>query len=337
MTPVRAIAPRTHSYFTSQPRVSAIASVCLRAAGSVSTLVLILFGGISAQATAGDGAGSGSSPFFSCERDYQGFSEFARSEASIDLYHGLAFIGGAAGISLGGSPTRRWSETNGFDTGIRDELRLGSTSAREDASLASDLGLAFSAALLPMASIGMNFSRNHDCVETWDMFTDAVESFGLTLFVTEAVKLATGRERPYTEDCDAFPPSDARCGSEDRHRSFFSGHASLAAAGAGLSCSYAIQREAWGSSRTAKAAPCALGVVAAFTTGALRLAADRHWTSDVFVGFAVGAVVGYFDTWGPLDLLKFTTRNSKGHISSRGIILPHAREGRLGAQLVMVF
>jgi membrane-associated phospholipid phosphatase len=298
---------------------------------------LILGPGIAGQASAEEGSVSGSRPFFSCERDYRDFSELARSEASDDLYHGLAFIGGAAGISLGGSPTRRWSGTNGFDTGIRDGLRLGSTSARQDASLASDVGLIFSAALLPMASIGVKFSRDHDCVETWDMFTDAVESFGLTLFITEAVKLAAGRERPYTEECDGFPPRDASCGSEDRHRSFFSGHASLAAAGAGLSCSYAIQREAWGSSRTAKVAPCALGVVAAFATGALRVAADRHWASDVFVGFAVGAVVGTFDTWGPLDLLKFTTRNSKGHVSSRGIILPHAREGRFGAQLVMVF
>jgi len=312
------------------------AAARLRALGFVS--IVVFFGmGISAQASAEDAGAPGSRPFFSCDRDFDGFSELARSEASFDLYHGLAFFGGAGGISLGGSPTRRWSGKNDFDTGIRDGIRLGSTSARRDASLASDLGVVFSAALLPMASIGMKFSRDHDCVETWDMFTDAVESLGLTIFITEAVKLASGRERPYTEECDAFPPRDANCGSEDRHRSFFSGHASLAAAGAGLSCSYSIQREAWGSSRTAKAAPCALGVVAALTTGALRLAADRHWASDVFVGFAVGAVVGYFDTWGPLDLLKFTTRNSKGHLSSRGIILPHVREGRFGAQLVMVF
>jgi membrane-associated phospholipid phosphatase len=320
-----------------RPGTSGRASARLRAARLARALVLILGAGIAAQASAEAGATPGARPFFSCDRDYEGFSDLARSEESLDLYHGLAFLGGAGGISLGGSPTRRWSGTNGFDTGIRDELRLGSTSARQDASLASDLSLVFSAALLPMASIGMKFSRDHDCVETWDMFTDAVESFGLTLFITEAVKLGAGRERPYTEECDAFPPRDAHCGSEDRHRSFFSGHASLAAAGAGLSCSYAFRREAWGTSRTAKVAPCALGVVAAFATGALRVAADQHWTSDVLVGFAVGAVVGSFDTWGPLDLLKFTTRNSKGHVSSKGMILPHARAGRFGAQLVMVF
>jgi membrane-associated phospholipid phosphatase len=320
-----------------RPGTSGRASARLRAARLARALVLILGAGIAAQASAEAGATPGARPFFSCDRDYEGFSDLARSEESLDLYHGLAFLGGAGGISLGGSPTRRWSGTNGFDTGIRDGLRLGSTSARQDASLASDLSLVFSAALLPMASIGMKFSRDHDCVETWDMFTDAVESFGLTLFITEAIKLGAGRERPYTEECDAFPPRDAHCGSEDRHRSFFSGHASLAAAGAGLSCSYAFRREAWGTSRTAKVAPCALGVVAALATGALRVAADQHWTSDVLVGFAVGAVVGSFDTWGPLDLLKFTTRNSKGHVSSKGMILPHARAGRFGAQLVMVF
>ena len=86
------------------------------------------------------------------------------------------------------------------------------------------------------------------------MFTDAIESYGLTLFITEAVKLAAGRDRPFTEKCDAFPPRDAGCGSEDRHRSFFSGHTSLAAAGAGLTCSFALRRDAWGTSRTAHVA-----------------------------------------------------------------------------------
>ena len=292
---------------------------------------------LSQQASAEDDPSKHSRSFFSCDRNYDGFSDLARSEASQDLYHGLAFLGAAAGINLGGSPTREWSGTNGFDTESRDGFRLGSTTARQDAGLASDFGLAFSVALLPMASIGSKFARDHDCVETWDMFTDAVESIGLTIFITEAVKLIAGRERPFTEECDSSPPRDAGCGSEDRHRSFFSGHASLAAAGAGLSCSYAFNRDAWGSSRTAKVAPCALGIVAAFATGALRVAADKHWTSDVLMGFAVGAVVGYFDTWGPLDLLKFTTRDSKGHVSARGIVLPQAREGHFGAQVVMVF
>lgn len=140
---------------------------------------------LSPQASVANDEPTESRAFFSCARNYQGISDLARSDASRDLYHGLAFLGGAASIRLAGSPTRRWSGTNGFDTGIRDKLRLGSTNSRQDASLASDLGLVFSAALLPLASIGSKFAKDHDCVETWDMFTDVVESFGLTIFVPE--------------------------------------------------------------------------------------------------------------------------------------------------------
>ena len=70
--------------------------------------------------------------FFSCQRNFADFSEFAKSEQSFDFYHGIALLGGTAGISLGGSPTRQWSGTNDFDTGVRDGLRLGSPSARQE-------------------------------------------------------------------------------------------------------------------------------------------------------------------------------------------------------------
>ena len=228
-----------------------------------------------------------------------------KSESSVNFYHGLAYIGATAGIRFGADPGSRWSSRNSFDTGIRDGLRLSSASQRKDADLISDLTLALSIGVLPSLTIGVKFSRTQDCVETWDMFADAMESIGLTLFATELVKLVAGRDRPYARDCGASPPSDAKCGSNDRHASFFSGHASLAAAGAGLTCSFAVKRDAWGTSSTARAAPCALGVAAALATGLLRISADRHWGSDVLAGFGIGALVGYFDTWGPLDLLKF--------------------------------
>ena len=87
----------------------------------------------------------------------------------------------------------------------------------------------------------------------------------------------------------------------------------------------------------AKATPCAVGVATALTAGVLRIVADRHWGSDVLVGFGLGAVVGYFDTWGPFDLLKFETRDARGDISMKGIVLPQATPGQFGARLMMVF
>ncbi len=276
-------------------------------------------------------------PFLSCRRDFQSFDEMMQSESGVNLYHGLAYLGGAAGIRFGANANRRWSSRNSFDSGIRGGLRMDSANARRDADLIRDLTLAFSVGVLPSFTIGAKFARTQDCVETWDMFSDAMESIGLTLFATELIKLVAGRDRPFVQGCGASAPRDADCGSEDSHRSFFSGHASLAAAGAGVTCSFAVKRDARGSSTTARAAPCALGVATALTTGLLRISADKHWGSDVLVGFGIGALVGYFDTWGPLDLLKFSTRNSKGQVSSQGLVVPQVQDGRFGARLVMQF
>ncbi len=303
--------------------------------------VAVLLG---AQASlAASGTRSETSNFFRCQRPTDGpmsdpaIRRQVRFDADLDAYHGAAFLIGGGAIQLAGSPTRRWSGSNGLDEGIREGFRGGSPSARQDADMASDLTLALAAGVLPMASIGAQFMRNHDCLETWDMATDWVESLGLTLFITQATKLASGRDRPRTKECDGSPPRDAGCGNDDRHLSFFSGHASLAAAGAGLTCSFSLGRKAWGSSRSARFTPCALGITATLATGALRMTADRHWGTDVFVGFAVGAVVGYFDTWGPLDLLRFKTRDTRGRVSSNGMLLPFAQDDRLGAQVVMIF
>ena len=260
-----------------------------------------------------------------------------RFDAALNAAHGLAYFGAGAAIEFGTSPTRRWSSVNAFDDGIRNGLRGGSSSARDAAAVASDVTLALGIGALPLASLGTRFFETHDCLETFDMASEWIESLGLTFMLTEATKVATGRNRPFTEECDASPPSDADCDEDDRHLSFFSGHSSMAAAGAGLTCAFSMKRQVWGSSPSARYTPCALGITTALATGLLRMSADKHWGTDVLVSFAVGGLVGYFDTWGPLDLLRFTTYDSGGRVASTGIVLPFAREGQIGARLAMVF
>lgn len=274
---------------------------------------------------------------FSCRADADAEPPSLRSEANIDLFNGLLYFGGVAALDFGATPRRRWSQRNGFDTGIRDGLRLDSTASRKDADLASDITLALGAAVLPAATIGVYFHRTRDCQGAWDMATDTFESLGLTLFVTESLKLAAGRERPFARSCEDSPASDARCSRRGRLKSFVSGHTSLAAAGAGVSCAQSWRDNAWGDDTISRAAPCAIGFAAAASTAILRIAADRHWGSDVLLGFAVGATVGWFDTWGPFDLLRFSTRGADGEVSSRGIVLPSRVDGALGARLLMTF
>ena len=259
-----------------------------------------------------------------------------RSDASKDLYNAGLWMTGAAAIQFGAQETTHWSKTNSFDEGIRSGFRSDSQSTREDAGTASDVLLAVTAGLLPLASIGKTLSER-DCYEAYDMATDAAEAFTLTLLLTTGTKRIAGRNRPYDKDCNGTPPGDASCSDSDRSQGFFSGHASMAATGAGLSCSYAMKRKTWGESQTARFTPCALGIGAALTTGALRIVADKHWGSDVIVGFLVGATVGYFDTWGPFDLLRFEAESDDLGWDINGMVLPYADQGEYGVRVALTF
>jgi hypothetical protein len=258
-----------------------------------------------------------------------------RSDAGTDLYNAALWMGGAAAVEFGTTPETRWTSRNSFDNEVRSGLRAGSPSSRDDAATASDVMLGLTVGAMPLVSIGKVLSER-DCLEAYDMATDMAESITLTLFLTESMKTIAGRERPYARDCGRSPPRDSKCG-DDRKQSFFSGHASLAGAGAGLSCAFAVKRKSWGDSRTAQVVPCVLGAGAAVTTGALRIVSDKHWGTDVIVGLAVGATVGYFDTWGPFDLLRFDVQSDDQAWDVRGVVLPYADDGQIGVRLGLSF
>jgi len=264
---------------------------------------------------------------------------WATADANLDLYNGVAFAVAGGMVSFLGEPSQRWSAINGFDDEARDGLRLGSPGVRRRADLASDLTLVASLAVMPALSIAVQYGRTGDCAETWDMATDFVESFGLALFLSESVKLASGRARPFVRRCGPSAPSDATCHGDDRYRSFVSGHSILAATGAGLTCAWSIRKRAWGDSIAARSAPCAMGIALATATGGLRIAADRHWMTDVLSGFAIGSVVGWFDTWGPFDLLRFGDgeRSASGRPPAFGFVLPGVVRGAPGITASMIF
>ncbi len=270
-----------------------------------------------------------------CKRPFTADSSL-HSPASGDLYNALLWMGGVGAIHFGANPESRWSDTNGFDRGIRSGLRIDSSSGRESAAIGSDVLLGMSMGLMPLAAIGKIWSEGR-CREAYDMATDAMESLALTLFLTEATKVVAGRDRPFGQECDGTPPPDANCQGTDRLESFFSGHASTAAAGAGLSCAYSIKRRTWGNGTAARLVPCVLGVSLAVAAGVLRVASDQHWGTDVLVGWAVGATVGYFDTWGPFDLLRFEVETERHTFGVRGVVLPYAADGEFGARIAITF
>ena len=112
-----------------------------------------------------------------------------------------------------------------------------------------------------------------------DDFVPIAESMMVTHWVVRAIKISAARSRPYVHFTDER-------GGED-NLSFPSGHTSHAfslAASAGMIAherGYKLEPYIWASGMT----------VAAFT-GYLRIAADRHYLTDVLVGASIGVSAG---------------------------------------------
>jgi membrane-associated phospholipid phosphatase len=127
----------------------------------------------------------------------------------------------------------------------------------------------------------------------------------------------------------------SNCNGEDRFESFFSGHASLSAGAAALLCKDAIRRGVWGDSRVTQSLICGAGVGAAVGTGMLRIVADKHWMTDVLVGWAVGGLVGWFDLPGPFDLLRFEYDRNGASVEGAWVPLIHPES--FGVAMTMRF
>lgn len=120
-----------------------------------------------------------------------------------------------------------------------------------------------------------------------------VEAAALTAGVTYIAKGLAARARPYVYNTSLTPeeryaltgPGDASV-----HQSFFSGHTSSAFAAATLLST--MYTDLYGSSTASKIVWGSSLSLAAFT-GYARVKGGVHFPSDVFVGAAVGAAIGY--------------------------------------------
>jgi membrane-associated phospholipid phosphatase len=182
----------------------------------------------------------------------------------------------------------RWCETNGLDDAVRDALRWDDTKAARDASNAIGFLLVPAAgySLLGLAS------WHDDRVGNW--VTDGLivtEAAILAMAANQMVKFAVGRERPFVHALsEAEKPLTEE--PQDNNLSFYSGHAALAfsfAASAGTVAH--MRRYRW--------APLVWGVggAIAVTTGYLRIAADKHWLTDVVVGAGVSTAMAIATTY----------------------------------------
>jgi len=175
--------------------------------------------------------------------------------------------------------TCEWCMPPSFDTSVRNALVWGTPSNADQLSDAAGLFV------LPLAALAIDgipgLASGPDYARLIDDTLPIVESEVTTLVATNIVKYTVGRQRPYAHFAAGVPFS-----LED-NLSFFSGHTSFAFAtvvSAGVVAharGYAAEPYIW-----------AGGLTLAALTGYLRIAADKHYFSDVLIGAAVGTGAG---------------------------------------------
>ncbi len=198
-------------------------------------------------------------------------------------------ITGAGGIVFGVAAGIEPNE--GEPTWIPPIDRNVPTEVNQRNALASDIllytGLAAGAAgsLTSMFACG----PGGDTAFSWvNPLVEGTGTFLLTYGVTNITKVTVGRPRPYTRGGGSYT-------SDDDFESFWSGHTSLGAWGFTYGTAEMLRTTDlpwWGRALVGFGAGAAGGLI----TGSQRVAAGKHYWSDVLVGWAVGTSVGLVPT-----------------------------------------
>jgi membrane-associated phospholipid phosphatase len=202
----------------------------------------------------------------------------------------FAFWGGTQLLESRLAPTDcRWCDPGSLDTSVRSALRWDDTSA---ANLASNLGAYLFVPLTSLGLLALDAQRERRLHELPGDGLVIAEAVALNGALTQIVKFAAGRERPFVH---ALPDDQKPLTGHpaDNNVSFYSSHTSFA-------FSLAVSTATVASMRRYRWAPViwAVGLAGAATVGYLRIAADQHYFTDVVVGAAAGSAIGFAVPYG---------------------------------------
>jgi membrane-associated phospholipid phosphatase len=224
----------------------------------------------------------------------------------------FSWLEGAATVSAGAAtlilalnppPAEpRWTGGILFDDAVRGALRADSAADRRRLRTIGDWPY-YTAGVLPLLidPLLVSLAVNGDPKAAVNLELVSLEAFsyaGLLSFVSTRISV---RARPDTTECLRQRPDGAGC--EHDTESFWSGHTSIVAASAGLVCANHQYMSLW-HHPLADASACALASTGALVTAVSRIAADRHYATDVIVGMGIGFGFGY----GVPVLLHYTRR-----------------------------
>jgi hypothetical protein len=203
-----------------------------------------------------------------------------------------------------------------FDTDARDAMLIPSAQGRKRANLISEVltyPLIGYAALDAPLTAGWAGGNKDAALQLALINT---ETFAVDEILTLSVANALPRKRPPNAECEGDP----HC-----VKSFWSGHEANVFAAASLLCAEHGAMDLYGGD--ADALVCGTALAAASAIGALRIAADDHYASDVIAGAAVGGATGYLMP----KLLHFKFKRSA---KKYGVLLPQL--GPHGGGLIYV-
>jgi membrane-associated phospholipid phosphatase len=212
-----------------------------------------------------------------------------------------------------------------LDRPMQNLLKVESASGRARAATISDVLVSLSTLQAALVDPWLAAGWAHGRVDVaWQMTVIDTQAFGLTFLANRITKYTVARERPDAEGCVAGS-SDAACSADDRNLSFFSGHTTVAATFAGLTCAHHQKLALYGSF-AADLGACLGSVGLSLSTGYLRIASDNHWWSDVAVGQLVGFSAGYLLTWAHY----YAGTSAPGSSAQLPVVVPIVGSGVLG-------
>jgi membrane-associated phospholipid phosphatase len=210
------------------------------------------------------------------------------------LWDGIAAgaLGAATLIVQFGVPNpsqAKWSST-GFDDWVRGWIRIPGESGRTAAAITSDV-FVYTLAAAPFINAFFVAGWEHERMDVaWQLAALDAQTLLAVTFATLSLQKLTARERPFIKACQT-DPSLPECSIGAKYASFPSAHTSVAFAAVALECFHHgfldTSHTGWG------AAVCPVTIVVATGTALLRVAADRHWATDVIAGAVLGGTLGY--------------------------------------------
>jgi membrane-associated phospholipid phosphatase len=208
------------------------------------------------------------------------------------LATGTLFAGAAIEMMLPSGEDPKSSGGVLFDDGVRDVMRLRDSGARQAAGTFSDIGL-IALSVYPVvvdsALTALVYRRSPEVA--WTMAIIDLQALSFTSLASGAIKRIVDRERPIATECREDPDHDPTCGTAGRHLSFLSGHTSMSFTAAGLICLHHSQLGLLGFAGDTFS--CVTSMTLATGVGVTRIAADKHYATDVLAGAGLGLVSGY--------------------------------------------